>query len=75
MLNAYWEPLSFELPPVPAESRARWRRCVDTALPSPDDVWPWEKAPCVEQADYIVQPRSLALLLLPLQAESAFAAR
>ena len=32
MLNAYWEPLTFELPPVPAERQQAWRRCIDTAL-------------------------------------------
>src|SRR5262249_8636720 len=36
MLNAYWEPLTFELPRIPAESQQHWRRCIDTALPSPD---------------------------------------
>lgn len=38
MLNAYWEPLTFELPPISTESRQCWRRCVDTALASPDDI-------------------------------------
>ena len=51
MLNAYWEPLTFELPPVPAESQQRWRRCIDTALASPDDIYPWEKAPFVRRDD------------------------
>ncbi len=67
MLNAYWEPLTFELPPIPAESRQPWRRCIDTARPSPDDFWPWEEAPFVEQTTYVVQPRSVAVLVLPLQ--------
>ena len=78
MLNAYWEPLTFELPPVPAErQQQRWRRCIDTALASPDDFWPWEKAPFVEQATYVAQPRSVVFLLLPLQlaAESVSPAR
>ena len=47
MLNAYWEPLTFELPPVPAEQG--WRRCIDTALDSPDDICPWKSAPVVRQ--------------------------
>ena len=67
MLNAYWEPLTFELPPGPAESQHPWRRCVDTALPSPDDFRPWENAPFVEQATYVVQPRSLVGLMLPIE--------
>ena len=68
MLNAYWEPLTFELPPVPPESRQPWRRCIDTALASPDDFYTWETAPSVSQPTYMVQPRSVALLALALQA-------
>ncbi len=68
MLNAYWEPLTFELPPVPSESRQCWRRCIDTALPSPDDIYLWEKAPLVAQENYVAQPRSVVLLALALQA-------
>ena len=30
MLNAYWEPLAFELPPL--KGKERWSRIVDTAL-------------------------------------------
>ena len=67
MLNAYWEPLTFELPPGPPGSDQFWRRCVDTALASPDDFRPWENAPFVEQATYVVQPRSLVGLMLPLE--------
>ena len=70
MLNAYWEPLTFELPPVLAEDQQPWRRCIDTALASPDDIYLWEKAPLVTQATYLVQPRSLALLALALQSKA-----
>jgi glycogen operon protein len=62
MLNAYWEPLTFELPPVPPESRQGWRRCIDTALESPDDICPWNVAPPVIQTTYVAQPRSVVLL-------------
>jgi glycogen operon protein len=68
MFNAYWEPLKFELPPAPAESQQRWRRCIDTALAPPDDIYSWDKAPLVAQATYVVQPRSVVLLALALQA-------
>jgi glycogen operon protein len=66
MLNAYWEPLTFELPPVPAERRQAWRRRIDTALMSPDDISPWETAPVVGQPTYVVQPRSVVVLALAL---------
>jgi len=64
MLNSYWEPLTFELPPVAAENGHRWRRCVDTALESPDDIYLWEKAPFVAESTYAVQPRSVVVLAL-----------
>jgi isoamylase len=67
MLNAYWEPLTFELPPVPAECPQAWRRCIDTALKPPDDICPWETAELVGQATYMVQPRSVVLLALALE--------
>jgi glycogen operon protein len=66
MLNAYWEALTFELPPVPEHARSGWRRCIDTALASPDDINPWERSPAVAASTYLVQPRSVALLALAL---------
>jgi glycogen operon protein len=66
ILNAYWEPLTFQLPPPAAEGR-RWRRCIDTALPSPDDIWLWDQAPVVSGTSYVVQPRSVVVLALGLQ--------
>ena len=35
VLNMYWDALDFEVPIVPGR---RWRRLVDTARPSPDDI-------------------------------------
>jgi isoamylase len=64
MLNAYWEPLTFELP-VSAEQG--WRRWIDTALEAPDDICPWESAPVVRQPTYEAQPRSVVLLVLALE--------
>jgi len=70
MLNAHWEPLTFELPPVPGARQQGWRRCIDTACDPPDDVCPWETAPLVSQATYVVQPRSVVLLALALEGSS-----
>ena len=39
MLNAYWSPLTFEVPP-PQSSDRGWRRVIDTALTAPDDFTP-----------------------------------
>jgi isoamylase len=67
LLNAYWQPLTFELPPVSAEVGQPWRRCIDTALTSPDDIYHWAQAPVVTQTTYLVQPRSIVLLASGLQ--------
>jgi isoamylase len=67
MLNAYWEPLTFELPRPPAESQQQqWVRCIDTALPSPDDFRALDMAPPVTQTRYVAQPRSAVVLALVL---------
>ena len=62
MVNAYWEPLVFELPP-PGVPQGAWRRCLDTALAPPQDLCPWAEAATVDGATYAVQPRSLAVLI------------
>jgi isoamylase len=62
MMNAYWEPLTFELPTVPRDTHNLWRRCIDTSLASPDDAQHWQDAPAVRSASYLVQPRSTVLV-------------
>jgi glycogen operon protein len=64
ILNAYWEPLSFDVPPVSATGEPGWRCCIDTALESPDDISPWQTALPVRQSSYVVQPRSVVVLAL-----------
>jgi len=66
MLNAYWSPLTFEVPP-PQSSDRGWRRVIDTALTAPDDFSPWDAAPRVTSASYVVQPRSMALFIRSLE--------
>jgi len=63
MLNAYWEPLEFEVPRPPHGSSTGWQRVIDTALEAPDDICPWTEAPPIEGTTYHVQPRSIVLLL------------
>ena len=67
ILNAYWEPLTFQLPAVPPDSRESWRCCIDTALPSPDDIAPWATARAIPGTTYLAQPRSVVLVALALQ--------
>lgn len=61
LLNAYWEALDFDLPPLPPGQI--WRRLVDTALPSPQDFHTTTTAPEVNQDRYTAQPRSAVILI------------
>ncbi len=63
ILNAYWEPLEFELPPLATDSETGWRRMIDTFLPSPDDICELANAPLVDGSTYLVQPRSVVVLV------------
>lgn len=60
--NAYWEPLTFELPPLRA-SNQRWHRIIDTAQPTPEDFCPVDTAPVIAQSSYPVMARSSVVLL------------
>jgi glycogen operon protein len=70
ILNAYWEPLDFELPPVVAVgARDRWRRWIDTFLDSPHDIVDWKDAPEVGGWMYRPGPRSVVVLFAPIDAQ------
>ncbi len=60
ILNAYWEPLEFELPPTGPEP---WRRWIDTGLDSPDDIGePHQAGPAIAGSTYRAESRSVVLL-------------
>ena len=67
ILNAYWEPLEFELPPVDNGSQKHWRRWIDTALESPHDIVPWQTAPSIPSYTYRAESRSVVLLFAELK--------
>jgi glycogen operon protein len=62
ILNAYWEPLDFELPGPGDGGRGPWRRWIDTALDSPHDIVSWQTAPVVPAATYRAAARSVVTL-------------
>jgi len=72
IMNAYWEPLDFEIP-APEGGRT-WRRWIDTSLDSPDDIVPWLDAPAFTGAAYRATPRSVIVLWAPLAVGEAPAA-
>ena len=72
IMNAYWEPLDFEIP-APEGGRT-WRRWIDTSLDSPDDIVPWLDAPAFTGAAYRAAPRSVVVLWAPVAVGEATAA-
>ena len=60
ILNAYWEPLDFELPVNPGGEA--WRRWIDTALDPPDDIVEWQMAQPVPGRTYHAGARSVVML-------------
>ena len=61
VINAYWEPLAFELPRA-AGIHQGWRRLIDTYLESPNDICDGPDAPFVPGDSYLAQPRSVVAL-------------
>lgn len=64
MLNAYHEALEFELPQL--KNDACWKRWIDTALETPNDICYWREATPVSNGRYLVQQRSIVVLFARL---------
>jgi glycogen operon protein len=61
ILNAYSEPLEFELPQV--EDGRHWGRWIDTALDCPHDIVDWQAPTRISSATYKAGARSVVVLL------------
>lgn len=59
--NAFWEPLSFQLPP--AKAGERWHKVMDTALSHPDDLSDLQSLPVVGGDSVTVDSRSTIVLI------------
>jgi isoamylase len=70
ILNAYWEPLEFELPSTEHQTENTWRRWIDTALDSPHDIEEWETARLIPCRTYRSHPHSLVMLFAELLPEA-----
>jgi glycogen operon protein len=68
ILNAYWEPLAFELPP-PGAGAGSWRRWIDTSRETPQDIVPWREAPPAIGPLYEAGARSVVVLFAELAGE------
>ena len=62
ILNAYWEPLDFELPEPGEKAAGAWRVWIDTGRASPHDIVPWERAPTISGPSYRAEARSVVVL-------------
>ena len=62
ILNAYWQPLDFELPRLDSAGENPWRRWIDTALDSPHDIVQWETAESVPGYTYRAESHSVVML-------------
>jgi glycogen operon protein len=62
IVNAYWQPLDFELPRLGTPAENPWRRWIDTALDSPHDILEWAKAESLHGYSYRAQSRSVVML-------------
>ncbi|MFM7550725.1 MAG: glycogen debranching protein [Cyanobacteriota bacterium] len=75
MVNAWWQPLRFLLPPTTSADgdapfgAEPWHRWIDTAMASPDDIVAWAEAPPLPDHAYEVQARSLVVLLVGLRGQ------
>jgi glycogen operon protein len=61
IVNAYWKALDFELPHVDAPEMA-WRRWINTALDSPQDIVHWEAALPIYASAVRAEARSVIVL-------------
>jgi glycogen operon protein len=63
MINAYTEPLSFELPKLNSDSNHKWKRWIDTCLMSPQDICNWNEAAEVNESVYQAAAHSVVILV------------
>jgi isoamylase len=61
ILNAFWEPLDFETPPL--TDGGTWRRWIDTNLDPPHDIIEWRASQQIYGPTYQVGPRSVVALI------------
>jgi glycogen operon protein len=70
IFNAYWEALEFELPAMEGQGESPWRRFIDTALDSPEDIVDWRSAAPVPGFSYRAEARSVVILFVDARLRS-----
>ncbi|MBK8501146.1 MAG: glycogen debranching protein GlgX [Saprospiraceae bacterium] len=62
MVNAFWEPLTFEIPSLTNKKIKSWNLLIDTSAESPNDFYNIGTAPAIEGSECLVSARSMVLL-------------
>jgi glycogen operon protein len=62
IFNAFWEPLTFEVPSLPPVAHSDWRRIIDTSLDAPLDFCEFATAPTLSGQLYRAEARSVVVL-------------
>jgi glycogen operon protein len=62
IFNAFWEPLTFEVPSLPPVAHSDWRRIIDTSLDAPLDFCEFATAPALSGQLYRAEARSVVVL-------------
>jgi isoamylase len=70
-LNAWWQPLAFQLPALPAEAVGGWRRVIDTSRPAPHDLVDPRHGEPVEGSTHAVAERSVVVLFAAVRPTAA----
>jgi isoamylase len=63
MVNAYWEPLTFTLPPTSVTAPRGWECWIDTSKAAPEDIYGLDAMQGVGADSYTVGPRSIVALI------------
>jgi isoamylase len=63
MINAWHEPLVFELPPHPRGKKLKWKRWLDTSLQSPHDLCEMQHLEDVEGSTYTLPPFTIVAVV------------
>jgi isoamylase len=61
MINAYKEPLVFQLPVL--DSDKRWKRWIDTSMESPNDITHWNHPSPIDSKEYYLEANTIVVLI------------
>ncbi len=67
MINAHWEPRTFQIQDGDPRS---WEVAIDTGLPNPDDIRDVGAEAALASRDYTLRPRSVAVLVKSTRQEA-----